>query len=51
MAHDIGGTGAKVLLIEDHPLVADLIRDVLEMSGYRVWRAEDGRPRTAPRSR
>ena len=31
-----------VLLIEGDPAAADLIRDVLEASGYRVWWAEGG---------
>ena len=42
MPRDAASTGATILLIEDDPGIADLIRDVLEASGYRVWWAEGG---------
>ena len=34
-----GGGGERVLLVEDEPLVRDLVRRVLELEGYRVTAA------------
>jgi DNA-binding response OmpR family regulator len=31
--------GARILLVEDDPTVASLLRDTLESDGYRVWHA------------
>jgi signal transduction histidine kinase len=33
---------ACILVVEDNPVMADAIRDVLEMAGYRVFSANDG---------
>src|ERR671933_2187269 len=35
-------TRASFLLAEDDPAVAAMLKDVLEVKGYSVWRAESG---------
>jgi CheY-like chemotaxis protein len=36
------GAGETILLVEDEPAVRGLVRDILEMGGYRVLTASDG---------
>jgi two-component system cell cycle sensor histidine kinase/response regulator CckA len=37
-----GGAGQLVLVVDDEPLIRDLLNSVLTESGYRVLTAEDG---------
>ena len=36
------GHGKRILLVDDSPVVADVVRDALEPFGYRVAWIEDG---------
>lgn len=39
---DLPGSAGSILLVEDDAAIAQVQMELMEMSGYRVWRVENG---------